>query len=845
MAELGIRDLLKHAEGYEYAFLTSFNYDFTFFERDLLPILWSHQIQKVSLFVDADQLGEAVQEMRNGSCALGRNYMISPIRVQGAFHPKVILLLGRQRAKVIVASANLTMSGYYHNGEVFSEIDYDNQHPEGLGAIMVTIRFFEQLLDRSHKLDKELFEEIKGLLYYGKASIPSDRLILTNMTRPIIEQVKDLFPEASKIEVAAPYYDNQLAALDKLHTTYPEADIHLFLQTRKCRIMKKALNELPFVQSHIYKEFLANDKPHNRFFHGKAICFSNANESLIVFGSANCTASALLKTPNDGGNIECVIADRGESNDYSSFFDRFCQVSEPLESEPLVFQTQESKHFVFQYGVLTENSANIELYFECKPQNGKIEASFGGHSLFIEINEKHLKVLLPIDILETTDNILELTLCSNGNVETVSCWFVNLSVLKNHRIIENSTIAKDIDYNSNGDQYAQDMQLLLAGIALSADEEKLCQTRRLAVEGNTQPSDEEDDSTDGIVSYVPPSLEDEERYRIDKMTSRILHERSLHLSSLVKYLPGEQEAKSVKEYKNNTIGTVPSKRSATSAERRFAGFYKRRINNLLSTEFLAISNPERFIDSSIIFLEILDKYSLIESVEEVFQYSFVAETRARIIAAILDKCAKDNDAEQNEKAILLAIDAILKNRYTELIRTSTQGKASELNKGMLRALENHYHLRESTEDFSLENSVLKSVLNAMKSNHPTLSYSFGVRYLDDLYGYKRWDDIVAICQKDYGSNVVLTKEKEVITVQAQMKKLVYLLPEASFYELKRYAVKNGISRAVIIIQATGELKGPDPAIEVRFEVDFRSGKGKQIVRSKKAQRAPMPFSVWS
>ena len=844
MADLAIREILKQAEGYEYALLTSFNYDFTFFERDILPILWSHQIQKVSLFVDADQLAEAVANIKHGSCALGRNYMISPIRVQGAFHPKVILLLGRQRAKVIVASANLTLSGYFHNGEVFSEIDYDNQHPEGLGPILSAIRFFEQLFARSHQLDKDLFDEIKELSYYGKPSASSDRLILTNMESSLLEQIKTLVDEPSRIDIAVPYYDNQLAALAALHSSFPGAELHLYLQNRKCRIAKVVLNTLQYVKLHIYKDFETNEKTHTRFFHGKAICFSGNEKSVIVYGSANCTASALLRTPDDGGNIECIIADRGEPDEFSSFFEGFIPVSEPLESEPLQYQTQETKQLVFQYGALTEKSSNIELYFDQRLNGEKLEITYSGQALNYEIQGKTLTAFLPIENLELADNVIEITFQIDDKTEAVPCWFINLGVLKSHRIIENSSSMKDIDYNASGDQYAQDMQLLLGGIVLSAEEEKLRQARRMAVEGTKQLSDEEDDSSDGIVSYVPPSIEDAEKYRLDKITSRILSERSLHLAALVQHLPDDQEIKNAKEYKNNTIGTIPKKRSATSAERRFSGFYKRRVNNLLSKEFVAISNPDRFVDSSIIFLEILDKYSLSETVEEVFQYSYAAETRAKIIAAMLEKCASASDTELREKMIVLGIDAILKNRYTELIRASVQGKVTDFNKEILQAIETRFHVREATEGLSLEDAILKSVWNSMNSKSPCLSYQYGLRYLDDLYGYKRWEEVYKICQKDYGSNVLLFKDNEKITVFAQREKLTYLVPEASFFELRRYAVKNGITRAIIVIQAIGELKGPDPAIEVRFEVDFRSGKGKQIVQGKKTQRNPMPFSVW-
>ena len=49
--------------------------------------------------------------------------------------------------------------------------------------------------------------------------------------------------------------------------------------------------------------------------------FKTENESFILYGSANCTKSALLKS--DNGNTECDVLERGSLNEFDYFFENF------------------------------------------------------------------------------------------------------------------------------------------------------------------------------------------------------------------------------------------------------------------------------------------------------------------------------------------------------------------------------------------------------------------------------------------------------------------------------------------------------------------------------------------
>ena len=150
-----ILDVFSNTKNYDIALMTTFNFDVSFFERSILNRLYENNVKKISLFVDSYELNNALSEI--DSTSMGKKYVVNPIEMREAFHPKIILLLGQASAKLVVASANITVSGYLRNGEIFNVFDYDDKHPENLKIINSAISFFEQLNDRSFNQDKALW----------------------------------------------------------------------------------------------------------------------------------------------------------------------------------------------------------------------------------------------------------------------------------------------------------------------------------------------------------------------------------------------------------------------------------------------------------------------------------------------------------------------------------------------------------------------------------------------------------------------------------------------------------------------------------------------------------------
>ena len=210
-----ILDVFSTKNNYDIALMTTFNFDISFFESAILNRLYENDVKKVSLFVDSNELNKALSQTEQTS--IGKKYVVNPIEMNEAFHPKIILLLGQVSAKLVVASANITVSGYLKNNDIFNVFDYDDKHPQNLNVINKAIDFFEQLNKRSFNQDAALFDEIKDFVYYNRTCDNEELYLLHNLNNSILSQVSEKVHDVISIDVAVPYYDNYAVALESLH----------------------------------------------------------------------------------------------------------------------------------------------------------------------------------------------------------------------------------------------------------------------------------------------------------------------------------------------------------------------------------------------------------------------------------------------------------------------------------------------------------------------------------------------------------------------------------------------------------------------------------------------------
>lgn len=217
-----ILDVLSPQDPCLGAFFSTFTFDPVFFENNVLravlhlssdPIEQSdryhyecrHALQRVPVAVVVDA-GE-----RQG----GRRLPYDLLEVSSVvFHPKTVLLLFRDHARLVVGSGNLTSHGYGGNSELFFHTDLHYDKPADAGALATFRAHLSHIsaLIRTRGSQLALFEEELrcGVGDQTNANVPGTFRLLDSTAASVLQQVLDLMPPGAKLHsigLAAPFYE--------------------------------------------------------------------------------------------------------------------------------------------------------------------------------------------------------------------------------------------------------------------------------------------------------------------------------------------------------------------------------------------------------------------------------------------------------------------------------------------------------------------------------------------------------------------------------------------------------------------------------------------------------------
>ncbi len=80
---------------YHSCILTTFSFDFYFFEMKVMKWLRSCGVRNVNVFIDGHFYSELMQQATGDEMKFSTGYSLYPIFGNGIFHPKVWLLFGQ------------------------------------------------------------------------------------------------------------------------------------------------------------------------------------------------------------------------------------------------------------------------------------------------------------------------------------------------------------------------------------------------------------------------------------------------------------------------------------------------------------------------------------------------------------------------------------------------------------------------------------------------------------------------------------------------------------------------------------------------------------------------------
>lgn len=204
------------------AFFTSYSFDPAFFEDHVLRAvlrLSSDPVEQADRY--HHEARRALQEtpvvaiVDAAERRPGRRLPFDLLEVaETVFHPKAVLLLYRDFARLLIGSGNLTFSGYGGNTELFLCLDLTYGEVPNAGLLTA----FDALLARVHNIVRrhgtqlDLFrDELRRRIPKNTpANGDSNFALLDSMSGPIIQQLANLLPENAVIEslgLLAPFYE--------------------------------------------------------------------------------------------------------------------------------------------------------------------------------------------------------------------------------------------------------------------------------------------------------------------------------------------------------------------------------------------------------------------------------------------------------------------------------------------------------------------------------------------------------------------------------------------------------------------------------------------------------------
>ena len=129
--------------GFHSAFMTTYAFGSLAFEDIPFPKLRGAGCRNIVVLADTGMVNQAFSDFGPPRFA-GTSYHLVKTAVPGAFHPKITMLLGESKARLMVGSANLTALGLGGNKEQVASITWSVDVPENAKFFMSALAYLRR-----------------------------------------------------------------------------------------------------------------------------------------------------------------------------------------------------------------------------------------------------------------------------------------------------------------------------------------------------------------------------------------------------------------------------------------------------------------------------------------------------------------------------------------------------------------------------------------------------------------------------------------------------------------------------------------------------------------------------
>jgi hypothetical protein len=303
--------------GFHSAFMTTYAFGSLAFEDIPFPKLRGAGCRNIAVLADRGMVNQAFAEFGPPRFA-GTSYHLVKTDAPGAFHPKITMLIGETKGRLIVGSANLTALGLGGNKEQIASISYSEDAPENakffIGALAYLRRYvphddqwFPVSLQRAIRstpwLRDDEFDQAFDASGTADINLLFDRPEI-NFLDQIIASIGD--DPIERLVIVSPYWDVRLEGLARLRAALANPITDLLIESDANGFPSQALTG--FRDTSLFD---VSSHAESRFLHAKLIIACGERWDHVISGSMNCTFPAFMG-PTLHGNAEAGIYKRVE-----------------------------------------------------------------------------------------------------------------------------------------------------------------------------------------------------------------------------------------------------------------------------------------------------------------------------------------------------------------------------------------------------------------------------------------------------------------------------------------------------------------------------------------------------
>ncbi len=285
------------------ALFTTFTFSLSWFEALVLPALRQCNCEQIDVLVDARQACKSTDEA--ASLYAGSAYRVIPVYMEKTtvFHPKLAYLEGWEDLDhLVVASANLTMSGHGRNLEVIDALSSDTEPAvfgefgDFLQALTAECSFSAESLDVLHAYRRRAATQLARA---GTVDEAARRTWLVHtLSTPADEQFLDhaaRIDDAHRLTVLSPFHAPSGAPVQKLAR-------EIGVETLRIGLDASTLIA-PFTDEYVFDTqpdyvIAKRENEDPRPLHAKCFELEGSNGTLVMTGSVNATGQSLSTTDN-------------------------------------------------------------------------------------------------------------------------------------------------------------------------------------------------------------------------------------------------------------------------------------------------------------------------------------------------------------------------------------------------------------------------------------------------------------------------------------------------------------------------------------------------------------------